>query len=124
MLSSETEIPETNLSDHFGQLLTLYEDKFPEISSKLRKTIVKYRQENNEVNIQYLNFLLSKDWLNIYRQHVVNIPDNEFIHVFTYYLDIAVPFKKVKVNEQKKKSRITSGIRKSSERLKFLNRFD
>jgi hypothetical protein len=78
---------------------------------------------NNEDNIQYLNFLLTKeDWMNIYRQHDFNIAYKEFIHIFTYYFDIAIPFKKVKMNKQQKKPWITSGIRKSSEKLKFLNR--
>jgi hypothetical protein len=109
ILSYKTEILETNLSDHFDQVLTLHGDQFPDISSKLRKTIIKYMRVNNEVNIQYLNFLLSKgDWINIYRQRDVNIAYNELIHTFTYYLDIAMPFKKVKVNKQQKKPWITS----------------
>jgi hypothetical protein len=100
MLRFKTEILETNLSDHFGQILTLYEDQLPEIGSKFRKNIVKYMTVNNEENIQYLNFLPSKeDWMNIYRQHDVNIAYKEFIHIFTYYLDIAIPFKKVKMNK-------------------------
>jgi hypothetical protein len=79
---------------------------------------------NNEENFQYLNFLHSKeDWMNTHKKHDVNIAYKEFIHIFTYYLDIAIPCKRVKMNKQQKKPWITSGIRKSSEKLKFLNRF-
>jgi hypothetical protein len=123
VLSFKTEILETNLSDHFGQILTFYEDQLTEISSKFIKNTVKYMRVNNEENIQYLNFLLSKeDWMNMHRQHDVNIAYKEFVHIFTYYLDIAIPMKKVKMNKQQKKPRITSGIRNSNEKLKFLNR--
>jgi len=54
---------------------------------------------------------------NVYEEHAFDTAYREFIQTLTYYLDIAIPLRKMNMIEQIKK---TPGISKSSEKLKFL----
>lgn len=76
----------------------------------------------SEENVQYLNYLLEKEaWDLVYSQTSANDAYNEFLGSFQYYYDIVMPKKRVKIKKLKNKW-ITSGIRASSIKLRFLNR--
>jgi hypothetical protein len=74
------------------------------------------------VQLQYLNYLLEKEtWELVFKQTSVNDAYSEFLGISQYYYDMAVPRKRVKIKQPKNKW-ITSDIRVSSIKLRFLNR--
>jgi hypothetical protein len=75
-----------------------------------------------EENVQYLNYLLEVEtWEFVFKQTSVNDAYNEYLGIFQYYYDIAMPRKMVKIKQQKNKW-ITSSIRVSCIKLRFLNK--
>jgi hypothetical protein len=120
----KTEVFETTLSDHFGQILQIEHDLLPGKKFKQTEAIYKYIRVTNDENIKYLNYLLSgENWENVYQQHDIDIAYKEFLQILTYYFDTAIPFRKVNINKQIKNQWITPGICKSSERLKILSTY-
>ncbi|PSN34430.1 hypothetical protein C0J52_20391 [Blattella germanica] len=94
---------ETGVSDPSAQILNLC-NLFPNIKHKTKN----YRivRSSNEVNIQYLNFILHKEsW--------VNDEYNEFILTFNYYYETDLPKKKVHIQKQKPQW-VTTGIRETA----------
>jgi hypothetical protein len=76
----------------------------------------------SEENAQYLNYLLDKEtWEPIFKQKSANNAYNEFLSTFQYYYEIAIPKKWVE-SKQCENKWITSGIKVSGNRLRFLNR--
>jgi hypothetical protein len=120
----KTEVLETTLSDHFGQILQIDHDSLPGKDFKQNEAIYKYIRVTNDENIKYLNYLLSGEkWENVYQQHDIDTAYKEFVQTLTYYFDTAIPLRKVNINKKIKNQWITPGICKSSERLKILSRY-
>jgi hypothetical protein len=120
----KTEVLETTLSHHFGQILPVDHDSLPGKNFKQNKAIYKYIRVTNDRNIKYLNYLLlGENWENVYQQHDIDTAYKECLQTLAYYFDTAVRLRKVSINKQIKNQWITPGIYKSSERLTFLSRY-
>jgi hypothetical protein len=77
-----------------------------------------YREEN----VQYLNYLLDKEtWELVFKQKFAIDAYNEFLSIFQYYYEIAMPKNWAK-SKQRENKWVTSGIRVSGNRLRFLSR--
>jgi hypothetical protein len=51
----------------------------------------------SEENVQYLNHLLGKEtWQSVFKQKAANNAHNEFLCIFQYYYEVAIPKKWVK----------------------------
>lgn len=73
--------------------------------------------------MKHLNILLEHEtWESVYKHKNINSACETFVKVLKFYVDIAIPIKKVKIN-QCKKSWITLGIKTSSKNLKLLSKF-
>ncbi|PNF15974.1 hypothetical protein B7P43_G07494, partial [Cryptotermes secundus] len=112
---------ETGFSDHKAQILQIqmqYKNKNGQVRLKEEFGIARsYREEN----VQYLNCLLEKEtWELVFKQNSANEAYNEFLGTLQYYYDIAMHKKRVKTKQPENKW-VTSRIRVSRNRLRFLN---
>lgn len=116
----ETENFDSGISDHYGQKITLTLNTLKINRSNYRYNITRiYSQEN----ITYLNNLLGKeDWVDVLTQNDVDATYNTFAETLKYYMNIAMPVKKIKINNKNKSNWITKGIRISSEKLRYLSK--
>ena len=66
---------------------------------------------------------MKENWKTIYSKHDVDYIFSEFQNSLNYYLDVALPLKRIKINQSKnKKSKwVTKGIRISGKTLRFLS---
>jgi hypothetical protein len=110
----------TGYSDHYAQILLLQIQGKNKRQASFKEELRLVRSCKEE-NVHYLNYLLGKeDWELAYRQPSVNEAYNEFISIFRYYYDMAMP-KKWSKSKQLKNKWVTPGIRVSCNKLRFLN---
>lgn len=101
----KTEVLDTTLSDHFGQILKTDHNSLPGKNFKQNKAIYKYSRVTNDKNIKYLNYLLSgENWENVYQQHDIDTAYKQFLQTLTHYFDTAIPLRKVNINKKKLKT--------------------
>ncbi|PNF39304.1 hypothetical protein B7P43_G16557 [Cryptotermes secundus] len=118
------EVIETGFSDHSAQILQVQMQQENKNQKRQARAEREYRMVRtySEENVQYLNYLLDKEtWELVFKQKSANNAYNEFLDTFQYYYEIAIPKKWVKSKQHENKW-ITSGIRVSGNRLRFLNR--
>ena len=105
-------------SDHYAQILELYVEQGEARSTGTYKVGRLYKEEN----VHYLNYLLQREtWETVFEQTTVNTAFLEFMDTFKYYYEVAMPKVKIQSKQQRNKW-ITSGIRESSKRLRFLSK--
>ena len=108
------QVIDTGFSDHYAQILELHNIKRENSISKKSYKIVR---PINDTNKEYLNYLLeNQSWENVCKQTSVNAASSEFLDIFNYCFEIAMPKLRVKILQH---SWITTVIKKSSRRLKF-----
>ncbi|PNF26089.1 hypothetical protein B7P43_G04923 [Cryptotermes secundus] len=114
-------VAETGLSDHNAQILQVYMHyKNKKGQGRITKEF-KLARLYSEENVQYLNYLLGKEtWELVFKQNEANVAYNEFLGIFQYCHNIAMPKKWVKIKQQENKW-ITLGIRVSGNRLRTLH---
>ena len=108
----------TGFSDHSAQILTIQN-----VNKEIKRSNVSYKfiRSSSNANIEYLNYLLQQQsWEQIYSHTSVKNAYTDFINTFKFCYETAMPKVRVKIKE-KKPNWITSGINKSSERLRFLD---
>lgn len=111
----------TGFSDHDAQTLQLHIEHGNKINSSSSVTYKKGRSFKEE-NIQYLNYLLAKEsWDSVFNHTSVNLAYEDFHKTFSYCYEIALPETKIKLLKHTK-NWVTTGIRESGKRLRFLSR--
>jgi hypothetical protein len=93
------EVLQTGFSDHSAQILQVQMQNKSRITKGQSRVEGEYRMARtySEENIQYLNHLLEKEtWESIFKQKAANNAYNDFLGIFQYYYEIAIPRKWVK----------------------------
>jgi hypothetical protein len=91
------EVMETGFSDHNAQLLQVQMQHKNKKGQTRVEGECRMARSYREENVQYLKYLLDKEtWELVFKQKLANDAYNEFLGIFQYYYERAMPKKWVK----------------------------
>jgi exonuclease III len=110
-------IVELGLSDHQAQMLPIQNIT----RSRTNQSILK--RQFKDSNINEFKYLLSKEtWQEVFAETEVNAKFEVFMNIFMHLFDVAFPLKLVHEKRRPANGWITQGIKKSSKKMKLLNK--
>jgi hypothetical protein len=115
-LEQRATVIDLGLSDHLAQIIRIHREK----RINTIKIIVK-RQFTNSTVEEFMNLLSQESWVEVFNQSDVNASLEAFLLIFLHYLNIAFPYKRVKLRERVNKRWLSKGLITSSNRMKVLN---
>ena len=86
----------TNISDHYGQILSI---KY--LKNKHSLMYIKKRVFSETNNILFLNYIREETWIDVFSAQEVNEKYRAFFNILFYYFDLAFPVCTCRVRDNK-----------------------
>lgn len=107
-------IVETDISDHYGQLLEV-------AYAPVQVNLCEFKRFYSAANLNnFKNFIKNESWDNLEPNLLPNERFDLFYNTFIYYFEISFPLNKVKINQLNNKSWVSNEIKAWSQHIKTL----